>query len=187
MLRRQAVLGKLSLANRQESPCADVERQTGDFDSARGERGEQSVGEMQPGGRRGDGAGMARVDSLVARFVRLVRAMLDVGRQRHFAVTVEIGEHVVGTLEGKPIKAAVPLEDMHLDVTVGALGDEHLDGTLEYISPKGLEEEGAVLFEIKAAVQIPEGLFVRAGSSASESRVARYSPSRPAARPRLPT
>ncbi len=58
-------------------------------------------------------------------------------------------------------------EGMALDLTVGALQNTSFSGTLEYISPKGLLVDGAVQFEIRAALTPPEGVFVRAGSSAT--------------------
>lgn len=58
-------------------------------------------------------------------------------------------------------------EGMPLTLTVGALQDSKFDAVLEYISPKSLEENGAILFEIKAAAQIPDSVFVRAGYSAN--------------------
>jgi HlyD family secretion protein len=58
-------------------------------------------------------------------------------------------------------------EGMPLDIMVGALDNARLNGTLEYISPKGVLQDGAVQFEIKAALAAREGLFVRAGSSAN--------------------
>lgn len=58
-------------------------------------------------------------------------------------------------------------EGMPLKITVGALDNKKLDGTLEFISPKGVLEEGAVQFAIKAAIAAEDGLFVRAGSSAN--------------------
>ena len=58
-------------------------------------------------------------------------------------------------------------EGMPLELTVGAIEDAQFDATLEYISPKGLEEEGAVKFEIRAAIQPNEEIFLRAGYSAS--------------------
>jgi HlyD family secretion protein len=58
-------------------------------------------------------------------------------------------------------------EGMPLDVTVGALRDQKLSGTLEYISPKGVVVEGSVQFVIRAAVHAEPGLFIRAGSSAN--------------------
>lgn len=56
---------------------------------------------------------------------------------------------------------------MTMDITIGALQDTKLTATLEYISPKGMEEGGAIMFEMKAAVKIPQDVFVRAGYSAN--------------------
>lgn len=58
-------------------------------------------------------------------------------------------------------------EGMPLKLTVGALQDSKFDAVLEYISPKSIEENGAILFEIKAAASIPDSVFVRAGYSAN--------------------
>ena len=38
---------------------------------------------------------------------------------------------------------------------------------VQFISPKGNEESGAILFEMKAAIEMPEDLFIRAGYSAN--------------------
>lgn len=56
---------------------------------------------------------------------------------------------------------------MSMDITIGALQDTKLTATLEYISPKGVEESGAIMFEMKAAVKVPSDVFVRAGYSAN--------------------
>lgn len=58
-------------------------------------------------------------------------------------------------------------EGMPLDITVGALRDRKIAGTLEYISPKGELIDGSVQFEIRAAIRPEDGLFIRAGSSAN--------------------
>jgi hypothetical protein len=58
-------------------------------------------------------------------------------------------------------------ENMPIKLTIGALNDRSFDAKLEYISPKGTEESGAILFEIKAAAKITEDIFVRAGYSAN--------------------
>jgi HlyD family secretion protein len=58
-------------------------------------------------------------------------------------------------------------EGAQLEITIGALQDQRFVGTLEYIAPRGVEEAGAVQFEIRAALQVPEGVFVRAGMSAN--------------------
>jgi RND family efflux transporter, MFP subunit len=58
-------------------------------------------------------------------------------------------------------------EGMPISLTIGALQDKQFDAILEYISPKGTETNGAILFEIKAAATIPDSIFVRAGYSAN--------------------
>ena len=58
-------------------------------------------------------------------------------------------------------------EGMPLTLSIGALNDRKFEATLEYISPNGTEESGAILFEIKAAAKIPSDVFVRAGYSAN--------------------
>ncbi|MCO4747114.1 MAG: efflux RND transporter periplasmic adaptor subunit [Proteobacteria bacterium] len=62
-------------------------------------------------------------------------------------------------------------EGMELDVTVGALDNQKLKGTLEYIAPKGALLDGAVQFAIEAAIVVPAETFVRAGSSANAAIV----------------
>jgi len=56
---------------------------------------------------------------------------------------------------------------MPMDITIGALQDHKLIATLEYVSPKGIEENGAIMFEMKAATKVPSDVFVRAGYSAN--------------------
>ncbi|MFO7371156.1 MAG: efflux RND transporter periplasmic adaptor subunit [Bacteroidales bacterium] len=56
---------------------------------------------------------------------------------------------------------------MPLILSIGAIEDEKFDAELEYISPKGKEENGAIQFEIKADVKIRENSFIRAGYSAN--------------------
>lgn len=58
-------------------------------------------------------------------------------------------------------------EGMPLVLTLGAVQGTKFDAVLEYISPKGKEENGANLFEIKAAMVVPDSVFVRAGYSAN--------------------
>lgn len=58
-------------------------------------------------------------------------------------------------------------EGMALILRIGAIEDETFDAVLEYISPKGVEQEGAIQFEIKAAVKLQEDQFIRAGYSAN--------------------
>ena len=58
-------------------------------------------------------------------------------------------------------------EGMPVKLTIGALQNLSFDATLEYISPKGVEENGANQFEIKAAVRVPDSVVVRSGYSAN--------------------
>ena len=58
-------------------------------------------------------------------------------------------------------------EGMKLAIKVGAIEKEILDGTLEYISPKGKTIDGAIQFEIKAKVVRKTNLNIRANYSAN--------------------
>ncbi|WP_027330597.1 efflux RND transporter periplasmic adaptor subunit [Marinimicrobium agarilyticum] len=58
-------------------------------------------------------------------------------------------------------------EGMELVLNIGALEGETFPATLEYISPKGLEENGTINFEIRAAITLDESDFLRAGYSAN--------------------
>ena len=58
-------------------------------------------------------------------------------------------------------------EGMKLAIKVGAIDKELLEGRLEYISPKGKTVDGAIQFEIKAAVVQKAGLNIRANYSAN--------------------
>ncbi|MDR0347862.1 MAG: efflux RND transporter periplasmic adaptor subunit [Tannerella sp.] len=58
-------------------------------------------------------------------------------------------------------------EGMPIVLTIGAINSETFHADLEYISPKGVEQSGAVLFEIKAAVKVTDSTFIRAGYSAN--------------------
>jgi len=56
---------------------------------------------------------------------------------------------------------------MKLSIKIGAIENDRLDGTLEYIAPKGKEQDGAIQFEIKAAVKKKPGIEIRANYSAN--------------------
>ena len=58
-------------------------------------------------------------------------------------------------------------EGMELKLKIGALDSEDIRAVLEYISPKGVTDEGAIKFEIKAAVALVDGVFLRSGYSAN--------------------
>ncbi len=58
-------------------------------------------------------------------------------------------------------------EGMKLSIKVGAIEKEMLDGSLEYISPKGKTIDGAIQFEIKAKVVRKPNMVIRANYSAN--------------------
>lgn len=56
---------------------------------------------------------------------------------------------------------------MELLLTIGAIEDREFLAELEYIAPKGVEENGAIQFEIRAALAQQQDFFVRANYSAN--------------------
>lgn len=60
-------------------------------------------------------------------------------------------------------------EDLPLEVTVGAIENKTFDAVLDYIAPKGVDENGAIQFEIKGTLKKGDTTFIRAGLSANAS------------------
>jgi HlyD family secretion protein len=58
-------------------------------------------------------------------------------------------------------------EGMELVLDVGALEGKPFSATLEYIAPKGVTDQGAIKFTIRAAVQLQDELFLRSNYSAN--------------------
>jgi HlyD family secretion protein len=58
-------------------------------------------------------------------------------------------------------------EGMELVLNVGALQGQPFAATLEYIAPKGVTDQGAIKFTIRAAVQLNKELFLRSNYSAN--------------------
>lgn len=56
---------------------------------------------------------------------------------------------------------------MPMDITIGAIQGTKLNAVLEYIAPKGVESNGAIMFDMKAAVKVPVDVYIRAGYSAN--------------------
>jgi HlyD family secretion protein len=56
---------------------------------------------------------------------------------------------------------------MDLIMRIGAMETKDFKATLEYIAPKGVDENGAIQFQIRAAVKLEQGQFIRAGYSAN--------------------
>lgn len=69
----------------------------------------------------------------------------------------KVDESEVGKLE----------EGMELSIVIGAIEGQRFQGALEYISPKGTELEGAIQFEIRAAIEQSSEVFIRANYSAN--------------------
>lgn len=82
------------------------------------------------------------------------------------ATIADMGEMV---FEGKVDESEVGKikEGMDLILSIGAIDEEKFTATLERISPKGIAENGAIQFEIKADVQLKQDQFIRAGYSAN--------------------
>lgn len=71
----------------------------------------------------------------------------------------------VGKLDETEVGRIKP--GVRIYITIGALQDVKIPASLEYVSPKGVEESGAVMFEMKAALKAPDSLYIRAGYSAN--------------------
>lgn len=82
------------------------------------------------------------------------------------AMVADMGEMI---FEGKIDESEVGKLSLGMDLilTVGAIEDQRFNAELEYISPKGVEENGAIQFEIKAAVELVDSVMIRAGYSAN--------------------
>jgi HlyD family secretion protein len=62
-------------------------------------------------------------------------------------------------------------EGMNIELEIGAIEKDKFGAILEYIAPKGKEENGAIQFEIKANVVLKDNQFIRAGYSANANIV----------------
>lgn len=82
------------------------------------------------------------------------------------AIIADMGQMI---FEGKVDESEVGKikEGMDLLITIGALEGHQFNARLDHISPKGIEENGAVQFKIKAEVQLKQDVFVRSGYSAN--------------------
>ncbi len=62
------------------------------------------------------------------------------------------------------IKLGLPLE-----ITIGAIENKKFDAVLDYIAPKGVNENGAMQFPIKGTLVNKDATFIRSGLSANAS------------------
>jgi HlyD family secretion protein len=58
-------------------------------------------------------------------------------------------------------------EGMELVLNIGAIDNESFTAVLEYIAPKGIDDQGTIKFEIRAAINLESDYFLRAGYSAN--------------------
>jgi HlyD family secretion protein len=82
------------------------------------------------------------------------------------ATVADMGEMI---FEGKVDESEVGKirPGMELILTVGAIDSDKFKALLEYIAPKGVKENGAIQFQIKAKVELKKSSFLRAGYSAN--------------------
>lgn len=82
------------------------------------------------------------------------------------AIVADMGDLI---FKGKIDETEVGLlsTGMPMTITIGALPNVRPEATIEYISPKASEENGANTFELKAAVTMPDSITLRAGYSAN--------------------
>lgn len=82
------------------------------------------------------------------------------------ATIADMGEMI---FEGKVDESEVGKikEGMDLLITIGALEGHTFNAKLDHISPKGVLENGAIQFKIKAEVELKQDVFVRSGYSAN--------------------
>jgi len=85
-----------------------------------------------------------------------IAALADVGKM---IFEGKVDESEVGKIK----------EDLPLEITVGAIEGKKFDAVLDYIAPKGVEENGAIQFEIKGTLSKKDTTFIRAGLSANAS------------------
>ncbi|WP_372752937.1 efflux RND transporter periplasmic adaptor subunit [Labilibaculum sp.] len=82
------------------------------------------------------------------------------------AIVADMGEMIFqGQVDETEVGKIV--QGMNLELTIGAIEDVKFDAHLEYISPKGVEDNGAIQFEIKASVKLKKDFFIRSGYSAN--------------------
>ncbi|HTX89423.1 MAG TPA: efflux RND transporter periplasmic adaptor subunit, partial [Bacteroidales bacterium] len=82
------------------------------------------------------------------------------------ATVADVGDMIFdGKVDETEVGKITP--GMKLLLSVGAIDNDTFVAVLKYIAPKGVLENGAVQFEIKADVQLKENQFIRAGYSAN--------------------
>src|SRR5215510_14834585 len=88
-----AVVGEALRTHGLKGAGPDVQGEEGELDAVTPERSEQRLVEVQPGGRRGDRTGRARIDGLITPLVYGIGQVSDIRWERYAAVTLEQFEH----------------------------------------------------------------------------------------------
>ncbi|GGF75424.1 efflux RND transporter periplasmic adaptor subunit [Wenyingzhuangia marina] len=75
--------------------------------------------------------------------------------------------------EGKVDEAEVGKlkENTPLEITIGAINTKKFNADLTFIAPKGVDEQGAVMFKIKASLKLNDSINIRAGYSANAALI----------------
>ncbi len=60
---------------------------------------------------------------------------------------------------------------MEMELTLGAMQDQTIGATLEYIAPEGEMQNGARMFELKGTTRVPSDITIRSGYSANATIV----------------
>lgn len=82
------------------------------------------------------------------------------------AMVADMGKMLfIGNLDETEINKVY--EGMPVEISIGALEEQTFFAKLEYVSPHGIENNGAIIFEIKAPIEIPDNLVIRSGYSAN--------------------
>ena len=128
--------------------------------------------------RRSGGAGNTLIKSTIDGMVldipvEVGNSVIEANNFNEGTTIAEIANMDDLIFEGKIDESEVEKlkNNMDLILTIGAIEEREFNAKLEFISPKGVEENGAVQFDIKAAVTIPEDQFIRAGYSANANIV----------------
>lgn len=154
----------------------DLNRAELEFELARQElsAAEDNLQLVRDGAIRGSGKVSNRVESTVDGMVLevLVKEGASVIETNNFnegTTIASVADMTDMIFKGRVDESEVGKlrENMPVSIRVGALEAERFEGRLEYIAPKGIEREGTIEFEVRAALKLPQGAFIRANYSAN--------------------
>ncbi|WP_088340488.1 efflux RND transporter periplasmic adaptor subunit [Robiginitalea sediminis] len=158
---------------------ADLDRAQVDYDQAK--QGYAAANKRYDIVKTGTTSGLSSAANTLIRATvsgMVLEVPVEVGNQVIEANTFNEGTTIAAIadtdkmiFEGKVDESEVGKirEDLPLEITVGAIEDQVFDAVLDYIAPKGNEENGAIQFEIKGTLKKSDSVFIRAGLSANAS------------------